>query len=838
MGSFYGGMPGSDFVLKALFESVEQMNAAFAQGSSYTDVWYGEHCIIDTVNKNDEDNGKIYQRGVEGAIYKGQIVGPSSGTPYFQMETLSEVKTRSESPVGEDEDRLYPTGKEDDGTYLYNKNNPGEIGVFDFSTGNGSLVPGKFLNDKQEEDFHDTIKWTWLNVREPTKENDSWFYVGFEIPYMVTEFTTKQVDQYDPSSGNFQADVSAVDRTDKEKHPFYQQWQISVPKGIKGDTLRNLKVVIPKSTDKIYDISSVSLNGEKIDVSNIKTYGGLADDAAANRQILVFDYWYFDENRTGKMLTFYVGDYNVIDGIQIDDDGTVTFSQTHEDDTVFTKKLRWIDDIILTEGNGSAGGHITFEFNNDIPNQTKEFDISWIKALEIDEDGSIVYTFAGQPEESIIGSLTNVSDGIYRKEDFLRWVKSASINAENGTFTVTDNRDQTFFSTQLDWIKGISISNNGTLNITHTNSNKNETYEKKLKWVNQVSLSQNTGIFSISFNTGDTYSAQLDWVDGVDINEDTGVIRFHHVSNVLEGRDEGGYITSSAKLKLITSATSTADGHITFHTNTGEDILLERADAQEGEEDPGFIVRTISDIKLATGINDDKHIQVLYNDAEGVYENIGNPLNWIQDIYVRPDDWHLLVLYTDPSMRPPVLGTVDSTTNVGPDGYKWYTGIKGTNSNADYSSCYWRDLGAIKDQSGVLVGLNVSFETVEESEYSNIIDYLNATYPMGLQEDDNTTYGTSLLGKIITYTPRSDEEAGTKQDKEFYAFDYNVGTWYFLGQIADSGQRDVIVINTDQVASVEDTEDLSNKGVLLITQDKKESIALPEYWDPQYTGWI
>ena len=114
MDSFYGGKQGIDFVLRGAFSSVESMVEAFKQGPSYTDVFYHEYCIIDTPNKNDKDNGKIYRRGLEyqnamgGAIYVGQIVGPSSGTPYFQLLSIDDVVKKSTEALDEYQYRRYP----------------------------------------------------------------------------------------------------------------------------------------------------------------------------------------------------------------------------------------------------------------------------------------------------------------------------------------------------------------------------------------------------------------------------------------------------------------------------------------------------------------------------------------------------------------------------------------------------------------------------------------------------------------------------------------------------------------------------------------------------------
>ena len=95
MDSFYGGKQGISFVIKAKFDSVDQMKQCF-QDADYKAVWYGEYCIIDTINKNDKDNGMVFRRtlntagdtGDGCAEYIGQIVGPAGGTPNIELGSL------------------------------------------------------------------------------------------------------------------------------------------------------------------------------------------------------------------------------------------------------------------------------------------------------------------------------------------------------------------------------------------------------------------------------------------------------------------------------------------------------------------------------------------------------------------------------------------------------------------------------------------------------------------------------------------------------------------------------------------------------------------------------
>ena len=94
--SFYGGRRGASFIIVKSFKTVAEMIAEFSKGNQYTTVNYDEFVIIDTENKNNTDNGKIYRRGYNytgdlgGAEYVGQIVGPAGLGPHAEMIEKSE----------------------------------------------------------------------------------------------------------------------------------------------------------------------------------------------------------------------------------------------------------------------------------------------------------------------------------------------------------------------------------------------------------------------------------------------------------------------------------------------------------------------------------------------------------------------------------------------------------------------------------------------------------------------------------------------------------------------------------------------------------------------------
>lgn len=743
MDSFYGGKPGVSFKLSGYFKSIDDMVQAFKKGDSYRDIFYGEYCLISTVNLNDKDNGKLYKRGLDytndmgGAIFCGNIVGPSSGVPFLQLNTIKEVNDRATEAIPEDWYRVYPTGYELDSEghvvgYKVNTDD-GESGkpmaTFPFSQAHDiSLVPGK----TDEGTFNDGIEYAWCNIRRPDDNHDSWVYIGFTIPFPVFEMDTHVVSQYN-SAGNYQADTTTVERTDDRTHPFFTSWDFGIPKGIKGDAIRNLRVITPTSRDIIYAASAITVNPSNGNVTiGAAGYNGQADDIAAGRKILVFDMYYYDNQINPDPVMIYVGDFNKIDNITLADDGTLTVDFSHDDNTVFSRKIKWIT--------------------------------------------------------------------------------STTLSPDTGVFTVNYNNGDPAFTTTLDWIKSITLDDDGTIHYHHTANNVDETHNNVIKWVTSVELNPTTGLFTMNFNYGAPLTRQLDWVDDIYIDEDTGEITLHHVNAAI---GEDGEVTLPAKLKLITSADVSSDGVVTLYTNTGNSIKLKQ---QGSDED--YHIKIIENVLLNTALADDKRIQVKYN-TERTNTYIGDPINYVYDMVVRPEDFHLLVLFNDPTHRA-TAGDLDDS-NKDKNGITWVQGVTGSDGIQTGTGIYWRDYGTIKDQAGVLIGFNLTQADIGEG--TDILNYLNEHYPNGLTEG-------SVKQKIVTFSPNIDDS------KDFYAFDYNTYTWFYLGTISDTGSRDVM-LRTQGMISDTDLRNLNSNGLLfkIIPTSGLKTDAIPNYWDKDYTAW-
>lgn len=735
--SLYGGHQGVSFIIKDSFESIEEAVAACKLGPQYTRCWYGENIIISTPNLNDEDNGKVFNRGLDytndmgGLVFIAQIVGPAGGTPIFEMGTLQETKYKSTMPIEDTDYRKYPIGYEtnDEGEiigYELNTSANEPIATFPFSQAHHtSLVPGKTA----EGTYNDEILWTWVNVRKANQTADSMFYVGFQIPYLVTEYLSHMVSPYD-TSGNLSKNPTTATRVDDASHPFYSSWDIGVPKGIKGDTMRALRVITPTAANRnnIYAPSAITVNSATgaVTIGNAG-YDGLDDDITNARKILVYDFYYFDSQLNPDPVLIYLGDFNKIDNISLADDGTLTIDYSHDDNTVFSRKIKWITDTVLSP--------------------------------------------------------------------------------DSGVFTVTYNNGDPAFTTTLDWIKQINLDSDGTIHFIHTKDNRDESYTNKIKWVTSVDLNTSNGTFTMNFNYGSPLVRILDYVDSVLFNEENGEITVHHVNS--------GNQVMSSKMKLITSAEASTDGVVTFHTNTGESFNITKVGS-----DDNFQIRTVENVRLNTRLADDKHIQIKYNNANE-YVNIGDPINYIQDMVVRDSDFHLLVLYNDPEHRSTGAGLDDE--GVDSEGNTWVNNVVGSDGVNTGVSIYWRDYGTIKDQSGVLIGMDISNEEVGDQD---VLDYLNATYPNGLTEG-------ATKQKIVTYSP---DGSGSR---EFYAFDYNTYTWYFLGTIADSGMRDAKLVTSGSFTNT-DLTNVNPDGLVfkIVNATNLKTTAIPDFWSPSYDDWV
>lgn len=461
--SFYGGKAGTPFVIAKSYDSVNAMIADFTKGPALTAVQYGEHVIINTEDKNNSNNGALYRRGYDynnsmgGAIYVGTIVGPSGKAPMFELTTIENIK----EITFKDSDEV----------------RQGE-GAWNIS--NKSLVPGK-----ADSEFNDDIAWSYITIRDQ-HGTDTTAWVGIKIPYHVIEMDAQSVSAYynrDNETADFK-NTNLVERDDDQAHPFYSHWSVRIPKGIKGDALKNFRVV--EASDAIQD------------------YEGKTDDINNHRKILVYDYYCYDTKENGEPKTLYLGDFNMIDTIDLADDGTFTITYTHDNTVTYTKKIKWITSTTLN----STTGVFHIDYNDGTNYETT---LKWINGISLADNGTITFTYTTGDSEAL--------------ENKIKWITTTELET-NGTLTINYNDGtKEVFDKKIQWITNITLTDEGILTINYNNDTP--AFTKSLIWPVRIEFDSKdneadpgTQVIKVTYNNGtiETIGQPLNSIMRMEVN--------------------------------------------------------------------------------------------------------------------------------------------------------------------------------------------------------------------------------------------------------------------------------------------------------------------------------
>ena len=703
MYSFYGGRPGNSFIIITTYRSIADMVTKFKQGPNYTAVHYDEHVMINTVNKNDPDNGKIYRRGYDftndmgGAEFIGTIVGPAGRAPLLEMTTVADVK-KKQSSQGYEQRR---------------------------SSGQYSVVGGNLVPGKTATGFNDKITWECCSIRNQNNE-DTTAYIGFIIPYTVIDYQATSVEPY--YNGSY-ADNTSATRIDDQTHPFFEKWNINIPKGVKGNAFMNLKV----------EAASI----------NIQDYDGRTDDINNNRAVIAYDYYNYDRFQNGNPVRLYLGDYNMIEDVSFDDEGTLTIQYTHDDDKIFNKQIKWVKSVALNTETGLFTviyNHTTDASGNPTTYTTY---LDWINEVNIADDGTVTF------------GHTHNNDTVFDKK--IQWCTGASINNDGTiTFTWNNGTQDTIFRNLIKWISSVNLSTDGTLTISYNNGAEDSVFSQAIKWITDVQLADD-GTFTIIYNNNASYvaSQKLRWINNVELDTDgTLTIKYNNGNDTVFDNmirwpysatlsDQGtlsllwndnAIQVLSRQFKWISNVIIDNDGTVRFKWNNNDsDIVFNN------------LMRWITSISINTGLTEgtgNQKINISWND--GTSQDIGNPINYVMNMAVN-DSNHLLVRYSDPNRRAGGLtyNNIDGWTDLGQIFQKYEY-----NPNDTVSGLSWKGIGTIEDYTTgnkkifLTINLNGTFNPQINNitiNAGNIIGEGATTFNLNLSSQ-NTTIEKTLTG--------------------------------------------------------------------------------------------
>lgn len=325
MDSFYGGKQGISFIIKDKFVSTDEMETKFTT-QDYEKVWYGEYCIIDTINKNDPDNGKIFRRtGNHSPIkengkeietnhseYIGQVVGPAGGVPNIELKNLSELDSDFHSlDISHNSMVYYPTTINDAKTYAHETSSITTASVTPTGTirrtaDDNSVIykSGKdYFYDKNEDGTYNTssiinqtpaFKYGFYTFQGTTKDSTTGEFpiatigLGFEVPYVDFDI------QVNPTPAHYTGEVSIET---KNHNNFYNSYILTVPQGAPGSFIGNIhqENVTSTSNPLYYDLT------KDVDFINhtwlTKTPPITGPTTApSSTSVLVGNYYYYDSN--------------------------------------------------------------------------------------------------------------------------------------------------------------------------------------------------------------------------------------------------------------------------------------------------------------------------------------------------------------------------------------------------------------------------------------------------------------------------------------------------------------------------------------------------------------
>ena len=439
--SFYGGRRGASVVIVKSYDSIAEMQAEFDSVECTVD--YDSYVVVNT-NIDGVKSSVLYRRTLDGPVKVGTLGSSSGGGGGTSSGGILDLVLTIPSSV--------PTPIDGQGEY---------------SKTNKSLVPGYYTDEEGNPVYNDSIKWVYTNVISEDGTSSK-TYVGFTFPYSIVDFEASLVDKNDENN-------PVIKRIDDGAHPFYNKWSLKIPRGQKGNSFKNLRVVSASWINVYFPDGFAD--------------GFILQDDNPDSQHLIYDYQNED---SGELETYYLGKYSIINNVLFSDNGTLSFVFNGNKTVSYTKKVKWISSVNLSED-----GTLTFEYNNGETPTVYEKAIKTIKDISLLDDGTF----------TIIDNQGNE----FKKE--LIWPTSIMLESasedtptEEGSgsqkLKVTyNNGDSEYISPPINYIMRTAIDENYHLLILYSDP------EKRANLTNKAS-----------------YDGRDDWEDMGSIKSDNGLL--------------------------------------------------------------------------------------------------------------------------------------------------------------------------------------------------------------------------------------------------------------------------------------------------------------------------
>ena len=538
--SLYGGHDGRSVIIAKSYPTVKAMTEDFKTGGGCVDVAYGDYVIIDCENHNNPEHGRMYKRGLNyqstnsidawefdnnattvagaftkksipcyGAIYYGSLVGPMGNAPRFILGNYNYITNDAETTI---------QNFDDNNLIGDNTIDASDFPIFDqyvhegsFTADGDSIVPG---NTKINGDYIDSIQYKCMAMRNSTGEL-SYAFVGFKIPYYVADFEAESVSPYHNRNSETAIFKNNNLATPSKEGAFYNKYKISVPRGIHGRSIENIRIgtyqellaEVANANNK-YKIQNGIVSNFAIDINHELKYttgnqtlqvtlltAPNANTTLGNTaKIIVCDLVDYNVKPEGDRYMFYIGPYNIISNVSMSDEGKITVEYSYD-----SKKV----------------------LNNSNP-------ITWVENVSLGADGKFV-----------MGFNNNTIGNNEKYETTLVWPATVKLN-NNGLFTSISNTGVTTNLNTINWINDIDLTQDGKFTVTGNNNTLN--VEKTLKWIDNIQFDNDSGLVKWYYNNNHTTPAgthQMDWITNAEMVTDTDNDGTKHYYLSLETAQKG-----------------------------------------------------------------------------------------------------------------------------------------------------------------------------------------------------------------------------------------------------------------------------------------------------------
>lgn len=635
--SFYGGKQGLSSIIKKTFQYISEDDPAYkiayknltdpakpdgtgGQGKTeeqakeilkpqtmesclsdhnYEEVWYGELCLIDSINKNNPANGCLFRRTLAkkgstypvniygenakdignplnplSAEYIGQIVGPQSGTPFVSIGTLNQSDEEARKELQTYNHNFYEKANGETVELIHDETLKENENIYSHEAlKENFFVSGNSFNK---------VLYNWYNIRDNTKgvDTQSWIYLGLQVPYFTADYDFLTTEYYE---------VPSIHRMDNQ--PVEWKYQ------------RNK--IIGEDDQDAENIIEVSGDGW---VSNI-------EDPVADK--------------TNNFYKHYVVD--IPKGVRGNAAGAFRLTTFEKESTIYQS-------FGVIQKDESAN---SYKINEEAP----KVDLQFIKDHVGELDPVLIEKLDSDTEETEDNILKTVPIYVYDYTIFNDW-NNKEFNNKTVTIFIGIPRDVEYFS----------LAKNGTITVHYKDHSANN-LDEQIRWINEVKVNsalsdEYPGYLFVKYN--DTY----DNITEADIREYLGLGEEDNLpDNLEEIKEILSWTMIPSNLDLPRSVHYNDDtGKVTVATTTGRTYRLK--DIYKNED---FVFKYPQDIHLLGDIYFDKQglpideeesrqLQLIYNlkSNGGTNETryIGDGINYIQKVQIS-EDKHLLLLFND-----------------------------------------------------------------------------------------------------------------------------------------------------------------------------------------------